>query len=103
MRCLFVKSNSSTISGSQVMSLLSHFCRRIRLTGPLNIGELMQDVIMDPKHGYYPQVNYGGFTFHIFIQYQSLNELNISGGAVSHLLVNSPQVLKTVLRSDRAV
>ena len=38
------------------MSLLSHFCRRIRLTGPISVGELMQDVIMDPKHGYYPQV-----------------------------------------------
>ncbi|XP_063679344.1 protein arginine methyltransferase NDUFAF7, mitochondrial-like [Bolinopsis microptera] len=37
------------------MSLLSHFCRRIRMTGPLHVAELMHDVIMDPKHGYYPQ------------------------------------------------
>ena len=38
------------------MALLSHFCRRIKLMGPISVADLMKDVISDPKHGYYPQV-----------------------------------------------
>lgn len=57
------------------MSLLSHFCRRIRLTGPISVGALMQDVIMDPKHGYYPQVRH--YCFVCFFDWECTFSRNV--------------------------
>ena len=57
---IFIEGNhyisQSVLQNRPTMSLLSHFTRRIRLMGPISIGEFMKDVISDPQHGYYPQV-----------------------------------------------